>query len=1781
MFDPIAPIDPDVLASWLAPPGASQAETNAAADRLRKNQPFAGEPDRTFRRPAARAPALAGEPVSLFTGTLTMSIVDLVVPTAGTPIRFERSYRSGRPYFGPFGFGWDHCYNVYLRPLHDGAMAFWAGLLREWTFHPVGAGWEPEQGLTVRLEPTGIPDSFDVVHSGGLRWRFEQPPGWSDGERIPLTMITDRHNNRVQLSYDNQNRLNAVLDESNRGLFFHYGQCGLLEQISDHTETRVVRYEHHNEREHLVRVVLPATAQFPKGITTTYEYDFYAAHPAMRSNILRIIDSDGRTYLENEYAGPEVGWAFNTVTRQIIGGFEYLFEYEQLQYVPANAIYVDVPASRTSVRTPDGGVYVHTFNYRGDLIDHRYRLNRDGTYRVVASQFVYDAHGNITKAVAPDGQRQVMKYDDSNPDPCARRNLLRVDIAAGLPGLAVSRTLRQTRYDPRYQLPIHTTDEAGKVTRYVYDFNDGVPNATGRLTRVELPPVARPGGSQHSIIHFEHNSRGQVTAVVSPEGSRGVMEYITSGGFDDGMLDRTIGDATGAALTTTYAYDAVGHPSRITDPAGYVTELGHNALGQLEKVVPPAVGGVTSPVRTWFGDDGSPVRIERPRGDYTDSVITEPFLADVFERDVLGRLTASHLAVNTEHPRTSQQRLDHEGRPIRMIDPTGAITERRYDERGALILETRSPGTPEESITRYTYDRTGRLTHVKDAAGWETRIHPDKWGRVLSVELPGGATRTNTWGRRDLLLKTTEERSPGPGLPSQLLTAKTYKYDERGRVTAQTTWSFVDAPGPAIPPSAVPLTTRTTYDKDDRIRKVELPRGATTVYDYDGLGRLTRVTDPNGTTRDHHYNAAGDLDKETVTESEGGVLRRASSTFEYDERGRLHASESPTGRTEVDYDDRDALVERREPGNVTSTITTNPFGEITSTRLDPGGLNIYSQWTYDDAGRISTFTDPTGAITTWEHDELGRVHKLTLPGGATWQYTYDVVGRRIEQTMPSGTRVTQTLNAHGQPSKLECTAVAGVDPVPPHEFVYDVLGRLISAELPAGAVERRYDSVGRLIQETARGETIRLSYNDVSGDIDLEFPDGRRELTHHDATGRPTSVTLETPGAALGGIAGDILAAIEYAGHPTKIAHSNGVDTTLTYDRPGRLVSIEHSRAGVLLDGYRARYDERNRRAVVQLTGNPTRNTLHDFDARDRLTQARWGFPLAPLPEIAAPADHTTAITAAKAAATAAAATTTTETYILDQADARKRRTRTAAGAAPSVDINVLGPDHRIVTAAGNPITHHPDGPRATDTHQNYDIDALGRIVRVRDATTGAVTAEFTYDALSRVATGSLAGTPFMRSFLGTTWIQETRGGVGEVRQTTPHPLWPQPLSVTDSANTLFIHPDEGLSTLCITDAAGTVQERHRYGPFGTPELFEGDGVTPVAPVNAVPEPRWRGMPLNSGIGLYTSTQRLYDPAFGLFLAPDPLLYVDSPSQWVFATHNPVDFTDYTGFAKTPVRGGQREPIFDDSWARSHQAAGALDNKLWEDAQFDKAIRLDLPPSEVPFDWPEAKIPYSALYMIKHDVWNPFWDIFLQKTKVSNVAGVRVEQTRNVDRTDAFVKLAQFVPIFIPGGKVPALEGGLLDYLGLGRSSTQLLRSGGAAAADELPTLARSGGSAAADDWTVFTENRSLHHFTNEEGLNAILETGQLNPSLKALNPKDARYGNGAYLSDIIPGTASPGSLSQSFLRRPYWGRRFSHYVEIDVIGLEVVRGREGVFLVPNEGPLNIADRIRSFGEAN
>lgn len=42
---------------------------------------------------------------------------------------------------------------------------------------------------------------------------------------------------------------------------------------------------------------------------------------------------------------------------------------------------------------------------------------------------------------------------------------------------------------------------------------------------------------------------------------------------------------------------------------------------------------------------------------------------------------------------------------------------------------------------------------------------------------------------------------------------------------------------------------------------------------------------------------------------------------------------------------------------------------------------------------------------------------------------------------------------------------------------------------------------------------------------------------------------------------------------------------------------------------------------------------------------------------------------------------------------------------------------------------------------------------------------------------------------------------------------------------------------------------------------------------------------------------------------------------------------------------------------------------------------------------------------------------------------------------------------------------------------------------------------------------------------------------------------------------------------------KYTHFVEIDVTGLEVVEGRSGVYVIPNEGNLDITGRVVRSGK--
>lgn len=106
----------------------------------------------------------------------------------------------------------------------------------------------------------------------------------------------------------------------------------------------------------------------------------------------------------------------------------------------------------------------------------------------------------------------------------------------------------------------------------------------------------------------------------------------------------------------------------------------------------------------------------------------------------------------------------------------------------------------------------------------------------------------------------------------------------------------------------------------------------------------------------------------------------------------------------------------------------------------------------------------------------------------------------------------------------------------------------------------------------------------------------------------------------------------------------------------------------------------------------------------------------------------------------------------------------------------------------------------------------------------------------------------------------------------------------------------------------------------------------------------------------------------------------------------------------------------------------------------------------------------------------------------------------------------------------------------------------------------------------------TLWHYTTEINQKSILRSGILEPSLRARNPRDARHGDGQYLTNIPPGTIPRTLLARRLVGHPGLWWRFTHYIQLDVSELDVVYCRKYVRLIPNHEGLDITNLIVSWG---
>jgi RHS repeat-associated protein len=1494
-YDPRDPMpNYDVLANLQAK-GTPSDDLAAALEGVLHNDPPAREPHPELSADIATAQQTTLDPVLIFSGSYEVTVTDCEIASVGMPLRLTRSYRSGIVYFGPWGYNWDHNYNVYLRPLNDGGVAVWTGQLREEIYEPGEDGsYSPPTGVFRKLEllPGLSPhaqEEYRLTEPNGRALLFSTPPGWPLADRVPLTAIVDRHGNEHTLGYDAHGRLSRVCDADGRFIAFEYGNCGLLERVADHSE-RAWSYAHDEEVAHLVAVVTPATEQHPAGATTRYEYDRFQEHPGLAHNIVRVIDPLGRTVVENEYGTDGSVEDWNRVVRQTFGGFTAEYSAERLQYVPSDPEAINVPALRVEAIDP-GVLHVLTFNYRGDLLDERFRLVRDGSYRLVATISRYDPQGNLASRYEPDGHGYLYTHDYENPDPRARGNLMRVEEVASPLAPVGSRVPLRATYEPKYNLPKTLLDAMGELTTWFYDYETN-PAGTGLATELRRPQVTRPDGSRHRTVErFSYNARGQLERhEVGPVTHS--FEYDTAA-LTAGYLIRRTHTTPSTTFVERYEHDTIGNTVARIDGLGNRTVYTVDATPRVVRVDTPDGA-------SWFFEYdlcGALAQIREPAGGYRDGTLTDPFIEHHFKFDELGHMTAQIIAANTVEPRAYSCRYTAEGALLAATDAIGRVLRREIDERGQTLREELYGGAGELAYRRLLgYSLSGQLASVRLEGGPATTFDYDGFSEPRKVTLPDSTTVSYIHDKRGLL--TAVEARAAATAGGSLLAQREWELDERGMIRAQIDYLF----GPGITPAT--LLSKFWLDDEGLPITIEGPSELTLQREYSALRVLVSESDSLGNSATWTLDGAGNATAlQLVEQGAPGAAKSLTWLSSYDERGRLITAADPLANSVAYvYDARGKLVQSVNPLGESLEIAYNAHGEVVGvTASSATASGVAMTFERDAAGRVSSATDPAGTSTHMTVDAQDRVSSVERADGRRQYRAYDDLTDGLHELIDfDGTVIAFANNPLGLPVRIEATPVAGVAATPTIELAYDGLRRIVEARTGSIVHAFEYDSLGRLLSD-AGPDTVVFAHDPADRWRRVTYPDGRVDRYDYDQLSRLTAITHEVEGAiplrSAGLPPGSTIAAWTWAGL-TRLGScmaGAGAMTEYGYDGAGRLASLEAGGGSARALSQRLLRDPRG------LVGAELRDAAdgrsYEHDPRSRLTVARYGLDLAGVAGLAPGSTPIASLSQPELDAAIAAAGASlpgplsVQLSFTPQDTIAERIDRDASGSAVAVAQFTTDPLlNRIVAKDEAQIAYDDAGNVIDDGTRQFTYDAFRRLVEVRSA--GTLLERRTYDGLGRLHARATS-TETRYAYAADEVLQITTVGAGAT-QFVVSPALDRPVLASLAGGSYLLLSDHAGSLVGATDLAGEALELYTYDLYGQPLVLAPDGTARQRSALGI-TPRFLGRPWCEEVGLYDFRNRAYHPDLFVFLQPDPLPFSSSWSPYLFVAGDPLDFADPFG----------------------------------------------------------------------------------------------------------------------------------------------------------------------------------------------------------------------------------------------------------------------------------------------
>ena len=968
--------------------------------------------------------------------------------------------------------------------------------------------------------------------------------------------------------------------------------------------------------------------------------------------------------------------------------------------------------------------------------------------------------------------------------------------------------------------------------------------------------------------------------------------------------------------------------------------------------------------------------IDGPREDVSDLQYYE------YDYDT-GHMIAS---VNALGHRTRYEDHDGWGRPARVIDANGIVTEQHYHPRGWLLWREVAG-----ALTSLDYDESGQLIKVVDPQGVESHFEYDDARRLVGI-------RDGDGNQIRYVLNALGERQQEiiQDADGNLLSSLSREFDQLNRLKTLVdgeggiTEFDYDAAGNLIrQQSPEQRVTQHQYDSLNRVVKIIDALQGETGFAHDGAGRATSVADANGAATRYQYDGFGNLLSQLSPDT-------GATQHQYDQAGNRLRTTDARGITVVyQYDALNRLISLQYPDAVHDAYlvhdqSANGIGRLSSIE-EHGQLLRFS---YDLRGNLASQrveTDDAVFELGYQYDLADRIVSLQYPSGAQAVYQRNsqgqVAGIAVRLTDGRDVEIASQIRYRGFGGLLQLVHGNGIV----LSRNYDLADRLVRhAEPPVLDLAFRYDQDGNLLSRAASASSTELEsyqYDPLSRLVSAQGGFGSRGYDY-DAVGNRLLLSVQ---AADAGSAPDgatyiyqnasnrLLQAAgqnyEYdaAGNPLKIG-----DLQHEYDDRGRLQAI--SRGGELIARYH--YNLLGQRTVKIAQGNGAA-TADWHRAQAELAQAEVAAISAQL--LALDIEYASEQAARQAALNLAAqsqlaaeqaqqAAATLEQQSAEKllmaeqsrsAAAEQQRLSDEALAARSDNwlgwlVNwwyelrsegYLAEADRLNAQAdsyqfeANSLLQQADAQRQLAEQRLVEIVLQNQIVEAKEEAMASIdnARQQSQTALSEAM--ALAEYHLAQAELPQTEDQIQRfiynqDGllIGEyqsdgtpIREYVYHDNTPAALlDYRDNANSpevYWYHTDHLGTPQVVTDQQGNIVWQARYSPFGTAEIQ----------VSLIDQPlRFPGQYFDEESGLHYNYFRYYDPATGRYLRSDPIGLDGGVNTYAYVQGSPLGFSDPSGLDRICGQGK--------TWIPSRQTC-ISNHKDYETACFDADCNI-YPPTK-------------------------------------------------------------------------------------------------------------------------------------------------------------------------------------------------------------------------------------------